>query len=551
MSIIEEWFPDDPTTQAFAKAVVESLASGNLDIPLNKETIGALIQTFARGEAFSNMDKFKSDVLFHFTYERDPARAQQVGIVNPNAEAEINAVQGDENKGTFTFDISEDAWRPANILSGRRSGGLVGGGLEGGSDVISRPTDGAEGRIPGLGDSPDLASGILGGGRLVQVHGENGIQLFMQVYDLPDGSGVSVYYDYLDADQVQKTFGAGWQEQVTFMSFAEFSDGLGKGLMIQGGEASELRGMVGNYNSMYQLIRQQALLAAGINDPALQGALMNDPEIANIIVRAAIQKLDPTGAQVKAELRQTNYWRNVLYPGIDVFYNQGVKEPEQAWRRYSDSISDGLRQLGIGGWEAGDRRHEVAKFLRAGVSDVEFNTFLPIAKRVQNNPDLKRNLDAWAIHELGRPLNFNEFFDVLTGTNDAELDRIIESATLAFSAERAGVNISVADIRKIAEQTDLSEAGAIQAFTEQDRAILAIGNQDLAGYGITRGDILDAAVGATPRSGQSRAEIMNLTSKLATERGISDDPNARFFQGLNFAGQPVRTGLRALAPEGG
>ncbi|WP_461521050.1 hypothetical protein [Porticoccus sp.] len=531
--LAELWFPGDQTTQRFAKLVFETLATTGLDqtFAVNKQNVSALIQTFARGEAFENADKFKSDLMFHFTYERDPALARQAGLVNPNAETEINAVSG--NTAIFqSVGTSDRAYASLAPIFRAPESAPESPVFIGNDEVLEAPTSGP--------------LGIIGGGRTVRVIRADMPDLFIQVFDLPGGE--QIFYQFQDLAQLKATFGD--NPQFSDMSFDAFNGMLNDSLFAAG-EASEIIGLGGQFAQLYQAVRTQALRAAGIFDPGLQGAILNDPEISNIIVRASFAGQDTTGPGIMGEIRATNYWRNVLYPGIDQFYSQNIANPEQAWRNYSNAIEPGLRRLGISPDADGSFKSNVGRYLRAGVSNDEFNKFLPIAVRIQNNPDLKRNLDAWAQIELGRNLNFNEFLDVLTRTNDPELDRVIESATLAFAAERAGVNISVSDIRRIAEQTDLTEAAALQAFTQQERAILAIGDQDLQGFGFSRQDILDVAVGATPRSGLGAAEVQNLVSKLATERGISDDPNARFFLGFNRRGQAERTGLQALAQQGG
>lgn len=529
LASVEDWFPGEDLTQQFARDTINVLSDMGMVQLIDKENVGALIQTFAKGEAFNNAEQYKSDIMFHFTYERDPTAAALAGIRNPNAVQEINAVTGGIDNG-YLFDPS----------AGRT--------LETTTGVVDPDAPVAEDDIDGIINDdilaePAFAPGVLEGGRLIRIISETeGVDdYWIQVYTLP--SGQEVFYTYESQEQVQTALGleanaTQWMPESQFLQRFNTS-------WFAAGEASEIIGAPGNFTRLYNLVASNALRGAGVFDPGLQGALLADPEIANIIITAAFD-VNSTQAQIMADVRQTNYWRNVLYPGIDVFYNRNSANPEADWRRYESSISNGLRRLGYSADGAGSYKDHVASYLRAGVSADEFNTFLPIAVRVQNNPGLKAQLDAWAQHELGRPLDFNEFLDVLTGTHDAELDRIIESGTLAFAAERAGVDISVSDIRRIAEQTDLTEGQALQAFTAQEKAILAIGNQEMAGFGISKSDILDVAVGATPRSGKSAAEVQNLVSKLSFERGISDDPTARFFVGFNERGAPTRIGLRPL-----
>ena len=43
-------FPDEPTTQEFARQAIQVIQQADLDIAINTENIGSLIQAFSRGD---------------------------------------------------------------------------------------------------------------------------------------------------------------------------------------------------------------------------------------------------------------------------------------------------------------------------------------------------------------------------------------------------------------------------------------------------------------------------------------------------------------------
>ncbi len=240
-----------------------------------------------------------------------------------------------------------------------------------------------------------------------------------------------------------------------------------------------------------------------------------------------------------------------VYPGIDFFTKRGDTNPEVSWRNYQTQVTPLLRELGYIPNAEGNYNNDIKDFLDSGIDANELQEFTPTLVKIQQNPGLKAQMDQWAQHELGRNLDFNEFVNVLKGTTDPELNQVIESATLAFQAEQAGLQISVDEIRRISAHTDLTEEEALRAFTSADAALLSIGEQELSGFGVTKGDFLDVAVGNTPRSGVSRASVLNLQDKLFAERGLSDQARAGFFLGFSEQGQAQRQGLTPLSGQGG
>jgi len=546
-ALAQQLFPDEPLTQQYADQVIEVLRQAGLDpfIPLTIENIGALIQTFDHGSTDQQFDLMQQAILFHFTYEHTIQalrESDKVGeIANPNAVDEINAVTGGIDGG-FTFALPDPGTTPG---IGDTDPGTVEGRDQDGNIIRS--------------------TGILGGGTLTRVQRAGREDLYFQVYRVPN-SNQFVYYQFdpIDVrgaedengnpigdgipDQIAETFG-GLLPTVVVFTEDQFAarDNVD---MFFAGEAVDVAGITGNFTQLWYEEQRQALNAAGITDPGLQGRLLSDPEYANLVTRASLPGAVITPEQLRAELRGMAVYQEI-YPGINFFLDRGDENPEAAWRTYQSNVEPLLRELGFAPDEDGTFRTTIVDLLDSRVSAEELREFTPTLKRIQQNPDLKPLMDEWAQRELGRALDFNEFIDVLEGTTDPELNRVVEAATLAFAAERAGLNVSVEDIRGIADAVDLTPEAALRAFTDADKALLAIGETELAGFGAQRGDFLDVAVGRAPRSGLSRAAVLNLQDKLATERGLSDDPRAGFFLGFSRSGQPQRQGLGPLALEGG
>jgi len=316
-----------------------------------------------------------------------------------------------------------------------------------------------------LGDTDVGPLGVMSGGRLIRVDipGQpNRDDIFLQAFDLPDGT--TVYFQYNSADQVGTAFGEPFAVDL-IITEVQFDSAVADQSFILGGEAGEVLGDgegtdPGNFNDFYRTAQTQALAAAGVTDPSIVGQLLADPEVQAVLTLGQIAEEGLTDEQVLAHMRNTTIWTEVLYPGIEFFYQRGDANPETSHVNYQRSVADGLRQLGVEADADGSYKSTVGNMLDSGIDDGEFSNFLPTALKVQENPGLKDTMDAWALQELGRPLDFDEFLDVLENTNDPELDAVIEGATLQFMADAAGFDISVDDIKRIAEGTDLTDASA-------------------------------------------------------------------------------------------
>jgi len=428
----------------------------------------------------------------------------------------------------------------------------ISGAAEDPGDVV----EGAKETVdPETGEVTIEALGILSGGDIFQVQINDLEDRFIIAFDTPDGK--TVYFEFKDFEEVIEVYGdAASVPTINKTSELDFQTLLETGDLLLAGDAAEISGTAGagSFDAFYRRVQDETLLNAGITDPSLRGKLLDDPEVQAIMTLATMTggtAGDISAAGILADLRNTSIWKDDIYAGIDFFYQRGDDPPEAAWRDFQATVENGLRELGIQADPDGTWRSTIKEMLDGGVDKDEFTKFLPTFIEIQNNPGLKDQLDAWAVFELGSPLSFDDFMEVLQGTEDAELSRVIESAGLAFQAEQAGFNISNAEIRKLAENTNLTDREALAAFTDTEAVLLAIGDQQLGQFGISQGDFLDVAAGQAPRSGKGAAEVRNLASKLATERGLSDDPRGRFFLGFSDRGQAQRIGLAPLTGEGG
>jgi hypothetical protein len=408
--------------------------------------------------------------------------------------------------------------------------------------------EGAEGPIT-------RAAGILGGGTLMRVQRAGREDFYFQVYPTKSGQYVYYQYDPIDTDgdgipdQIGETFGD-QLPTVQVISEDQWTAREGKDLWNVG-NAGAVIGVPGNFQQLWDTTVLQSLNAAGINDPSMQQALINDPDWQELIARSSFPGSTMSEAEFTAELRDLPVYKEQVYPGIQFFYDRGDANPEASWRQYENNVTPDLGRLGFTQDPDGTYKSAISEMLSKGVSDQEFVDFSDTMLKIQQNPDLKPVMDQWARLELGRDLDFDEFIDLLAGTTDPELNQVIEAATLQFAANQAGLPISVQDIRDIAAATDLTAQAALNAFTEADAQLLATPEELLQSYGFGKGDIIDSLVGRTPRSGLSIAQVQNLQNKVARERGISDDPTASFFLGFTERGTPARQGTLGLAGIGG
>ncbi|KKK84821.1 hypothetical protein LCGC14_2779480, partial [marine sediment metagenome] len=310
------------------------------------------------------------------------------------------------------------------------------------------------------------------------------------------------------------------------------------------GDANEVMGIPGTFNGYIDDIAREAGIAAGIDDPTLVGAALKDKDIAIVMAKAA--EADWTKLQVKAALRNTDYYKDVLHPGIENFYAQS-DDPEALYAMYKQNVEASLKSLGIPQDPQGGYGSQLASLLDKGVTDTAFATFAATYKQAQTNVGFAGALSKWTERFTGISISsFEDYFDVLAGNSPAEVLEIAEIAGLQFMADNAGFNISDQDLRNISEATSLDQEGAAQLFSRTARDLLALGERGLRRGNLTSQQVLEAEAGLGGNVEKTRL----LMSKLAREEGISDDPTATIFTDFNREGAPIKKGLQSSISEG-
>lgn len=385
--------------------------------------------------------------------------------------------------------------------------------------------------------------GVLEGGKLVRRRfGPGGVEddIYYMIYEFPKGSGKFVSYEFNDLAQVEATLGKNpdlttvnqtwWTAKVTAEAKAE-----------------EIVGRDGNWDAMTAEMMRDAAAAAGVNDPTLAGQLASDAEMQAIMVQAMIGNWTPE--QIKAEQRNTAFWKETLYPGIENLYTL-TSEPEKAYADYVNQVSSQLGALGYQKGADGTYKDTVAKMLDKKIDSNVFASQVPTFIRATQNAEFAASLNAWAERDLGRSIDFNDWFDLMAGETQPELEQVAERATLEWVAQNQGTQLSQTEIEDIAGRTEMSPAEAQRAFSEFNQGILSLGDEALGRYGLERDEVLSAAVGISPTSGRTVDEIKLLVAKTAREQGLADDAKINFYVGFNAMGQPTKPGLQSLRPEG-
>ena len=420
---------------------------------------------------------------------------------------------------------------------------LIAGGNDGGinfSEFVNDPErdDVIDPIQTGTGDAP----GVLDGGKLVRITKKGQEDVWLQVYEFPAGSGNFIGYQYDDFAQVEQVHGTSpeWAKQS--------EDWLNNNVSIGGTAADNVMGATGNWQELVEDVKINALKAAGITDPTILSDYLNDPEIANIIAEAALGGW--TDEQELAALRDTDYYKNVLFPGIEAFYDQ-TSNPEGAYAMYKQNVSSNLEAMGVPRDADGTYKTAIQQMLIAGVTDTEFADLAPTYIRAAANDVYRQNLNQWLVASGLDPItDFESFYDVLAGTTTPEIQQIVELASLSFTAEAQGLEFADEAIEDLAQATELSDADMRRIFSDTDRALIALGDKGLRTANITQQDVLRARAGLADPGGRTLAEMNNAINKAARELGIADDPTAVIFTDFNREGAPIKKGLQSSVSEG-
>ena len=391
--------------------------------------------------------------------------------------------------------------------------------------------------LPGGGGSSGTR-GVLEGGELVKVQKEDGTSYFAIKYEVGDASHLYSFASEATAKQA-----VGELSQATLLNADDVDDPNGSIWLL--GDAAGVVGLEGDYNTYFDEIIGEAALEAGIQNPGMLGRFAADEEIGIIMARAEAGNWGDDRTQ--AAVRGTDFYLNVLYPGIENILKTGIGNPEAAWRQYNSTVEGMLTQLGYARDEDGSFRSKIKEMLDKGILDDEFVQESGIFIRAEQSPQFKGILDQWVQEATGKSVTFDEWFDVLAGTSSTELDAIVEKATIQFQAENANIILDPSQIARIAELTQFSEEAVGTAFSSAEQTLLALGDVGLNRYNLSVQKLVDATLDI----GEDAASTRRLANKTIRELGLADDDKDQFFTGFSQRGAPIKTGLLAGAPEAG
>jgi len=275
--------------------------------------------------------------------------------------------------------------------------------------------------------------------------------------------------------------------------------------------------------------------------------MLNDQDIQNILAMATFGGWTPE--QITAAKRDTHFWKDVLYPGIEKFYGR-TANPEAAWANYSSSVESSLIELGYQRDDDGSFKSTIGELLDGNVEAQTFKDMVPTFIKASQQPEFFNALDQWSNTMLGVDLEFGEWFDLLDGNATPELQEVAQAATLTYQAQTRGTTISNDQISRIVAQTDMNEQQVQSLLGEFDSALTALGERGLGRYDLSRDEILALSAGISPESGRSLEQIRQKAGQAMREEGLLDDQKISFFVGYDSAkGTPIRPGLNPLAPE--
>jgi len=495
-------------------------------------------------------EEIRADIFQHVVteerveaYVRDAfeSRGLGIGIGDESEEERIARITGSLMDGSRRFnELNETLDGQAGITTG-------GDGTDPGGTDLGDPPAGSGGG----------ALGILPGGTLVQITRDGQDSLWAMVYVV---DGIQHVYTFDSYDSVLKMLGddALTNKAYGYGSLDITEDSLHDDNTWLFGDAAMFEGQEGSYATWWEGIKREAVLDAGGGGSTTIADYYNDPEIAALIARAAQEEWTPE--RLQAAIRETKYYQNVLYPGIKTFLDQGIANPEQAYVTYMNNVGESLGALGYEKDADGTWKSQMAAMLEAGITADEFNSFAPVFIRAEQSQEFAATLNEWTQNDLGITLDFEDWFEVLEGSTTAEMDAVVEKATIQFQADLADTQLDRATIERLAGLTQLSEQQMTIAFTNAEQSLLAVGQADLARYGLTQEALVAAAfgtdsAGADPLSlggGEFTAtEIRKRARKAATELGIQDDRKSQFFVGFDSFGSPTRKGLAVASPEAG
>ena len=380
--------------------------------------------------------------------------------------------------------------------------------------------------------------GVWSGGQLVRVVRPDADDKWAMIYTYGENR---VSWEFDSYEQLIATIG----DPLQFGGFSQLSESNYNNNITFAGNVAEITGS-GSFNAWIRETINNVALEAGVADPTLWGQYVANPDIQDILFKSAIEQW--SDAQTMAQIRQTDFYQNDLFPGITAFYQ--LDDPEAAWYQYYSNVRPVLESLDVDPGDDGYRT-VIGDMLRSGVSDTAFANMSGVFMRAATSPQYAEVLNEWTQSELGRPLDFDTWYDVIAGVAEADIRDVVNKAVVAYQSSQLGAGLTYRQVTRIAEQrpalTDAESAGFLRDYLQSVTSVRDV----LGRYGITADDILSASAGISSDTGRSLEEIQRLTRQAAGEAGRLDDEKIKFFLDFTPMGTPRRPGLSGLAPEAG
>ncbi len=387
------------------------------------------------------------------------------------------------------------------------------------------------------------APGVWSGGQIVIVDRKDAEDLYFAEYKWGD---YSFRFQFDSVEQVEATLGKGWATNKGTTPIHKPESYMVDPKAVDAGSVGQVSSPGGSWQGFVTEAVRASLTSAGITDPTMVGRMLKDPDVQSVIVQGTLGSW--SAEQTTSAMRQTKFYKETLYPGIEKFY--GFTDPERRYEDYTSRVSQGLEALGVNKDSDGSYRTAVGTMLNKGVGEMAFLTAVPAFIKATSSSDYFSVLDQWMQREGHPGLSFDNWFDAIAGQAPPEVAEVIEKATLQFSAEQQGVGVSRDQISRISGLSDLNEEDARAAFADAAEILRAVGG-DLGQYGVTQDEILSLVTGIKSDSGRSLQEIAGLAEQIGKERGRADDRKLSFFTDYSRSGTPQKIGLAALSPESG
>lgn len=510
----EEFFPNEPLTQRLMEQVVQVITQAGLPIDITRENVGALIQTFFKGDAadmargeFTN--KGLGDILFHFTYQRSVLGARAVlgqsGVVNPNAVDEINAVTSGI-QGGFSFGLGS-----GGTFSGANGGVIGSGGID-----------------------PQSQLHILSGNRVTWYYDDASGKWYVG-YGLPNSRREMIFE--ADPDQMDALFGAG--QRPTSFHRMRFQALLSQERTTFAGNIAEMQGEGSFEDEVAKVI------ALALDDGRLPEWAEGDGAALDIIfiAQAEGKSADWTLTQL-AKLPSFQQ----RFPGIQQFrqdHNLTLGEAVTGFLQFEAGVKSALDSAGFNG--AAMHQTMVAALMGKGYS---LNVVADSISTFKRMKDFAPALEAFnqILSAEGMPTISTQadFFQFMRGEAPAEVYQLYEASSIQEAAVQAGLGdiFTAPDAIRAALATDQTLTSATKAMQQAATLLLRLRNEvDVGKFDLDQDELIDISLGMAPRSGRTEADISDSINRaVSTAQGFLQQ-RARPFIGFTSQGTPQAASL--------